>query len=191
MYPLFESIRIENGIAMNLEYHQERIAQNTDLTLYSYVSGITLPKDGVYKLRITYIKEKFTGFTLSSYTPKRVKTLKLVCDDMIDYGVKSENRLSLDQLFELRGACDDILIVKSGKITDTSFCNILFYDGSRWVTPSSPLLRGTCRARLINNGIILPIDITSQELKKFQKFMLINALLDFDESRAEELELLL
>lgn len=171
-------------MVMHLEYHQERMNRNSRLQLHPYIKNIPLPKKGIYKLRISYAEELFSGYTLTPYIIPEIKTLKLVIDNTIDYSMKSENRQSLNKLFELRKHCDDILIVKNGKITDTSFCNILLFDGNRWVTPASPLLEGTCRARLIKNGTIIPLDITAEEFKYYIKFMLINALLDFDESRS-------
>jgi 4-amino-4-deoxychorismate lyase len=85
---------------------------------------------------------------------------------------------------EERGVGDDILIIRQGLITDTSYCNILFFDGVRWVTPDEPLLRGTKRTALIEHGNVFPLRIAYGDLNYFSHFMLVNALLDFDVSRA-------
>lgn len=85
-----------------------------------------------------------------------------------------------------KSECDDILIIKNGVVSDTSFANIIFFDGQRWVTPKIPLLEGTCRARLIANNTIISQEITLNDLKLFSKFMIINAMLDFDTQRAVE-----
>lgn len=77
-------------------------------------------------------------------------------------------------------------------VTDSSFCNILLLDGSSgdgWVTPSTTLLEGTCRERLLDQGIITATDISVEDLKNYTKFMLINAFMDFDETRAQYLSL--
>ncbi|MCX8011124.1 MAG: chorismate-binding protein, partial [Ignavibacteria bacterium] len=55
------------------------------------------------------------------------------------------------------------------------------YDGSDWVTPSTPLLKGTKRQMLIDNKRIIEKNITSTELKDYQKLALINAMLDLGE----------
>lgn len=187
MYQLFESIKVENGKALHLKFHQERVARSSGLQLYPYVKELILPSSGIYKLRISYTKEHFEGYSVTRYHPKKIKTLKLVTDNTICYNIKSENRQAIDHLFNLRDTCDDIIIVKNGRITDSSYCNILLFDGKKWYTPSRPLLNGTCRARLIKNNLIIPCDITIGDLKKYKKILLVNALLDFDQSRAEAL----
>ena len=79
------------------------------------------------------------------YTIRQVSSLKLVpCDD-IAYELKSADRSMLNKLFALRGEKDDILIVKNGRITDTSIANVALWNGTEWHTPSFPLLKGTQR----------------------------------------------
>lgn len=190
MYPLFESIKVENGVIFNIDYHQKRMARSSDLLLRSYLDLICLPPTGVHKLRITYTKDQFLDFTLTPYSYRTIKTLTLVHDNLIDYGQKSEDRHVINKLFAQRGQCDDILIIKNGMVTDTSFCNIVLLDddgGSNWVTPATPLLEGICRARLLDQGIITATLIPLEELKKYTQFMLINAFMDFDQSRAQPL----
>lgn len=190
MYPLFESIKVENGVIFHIDYHQKRMARSSGLLLRPYLYQICLPPTGVHKLRITYTKDQFLGFTLTPYIYRTIKTLAPVHDNLIDYGRKSENRHAIDNLFAQRGQCDDILIIKNGMVTDTSFCNIVLLGGdggNNWVTPSTPLLEGTCRARLLDQGLITATLIPFEDLRKYTKFILINAFMDFDQSRAQTL----
>jgi 4-amino-4-deoxychorismate lyase len=83
------------------------------------------------------------------------------------------------ELLAKRGDCDDILIVKNGYITDTSFSNIVFFDGDKWVTPARPLLRGTMRESLLKTNYIEETDILVNDLKKFTIARLVNAMLPF------------
>jgi len=76
--------------------------------------------------------------------------------------------------------CDEILIIKQNLITDTSFSNITFFDGTRWITPSSPLLAGTMRSFLIQKQVIVEKEIRVTDLKDFEKARLINAMLPFE-----------
>lgn len=175
---LFESIRVENGMIPYLEYHQARLEKSAALSLESYISSIKLPQNGLFKLRITYSNYEFIKYSIEQYHQKEIKTLRLLEDNSIEYSVKSENREAINRAFSKRGECDDILIIKNGLITDTSYCNILFFDQNKWVTPSKPLLEGTHRARLIANKNIVPIDITPNDLIKFTKFRLINGVMD-------------
>jgi 4-amino-4-deoxychorismate lyase len=41
----------------------------------------------------------------------------------------------LETIRTRRGACDEVLIVKDGCLTDTSYTNIALWDGHRWVLP--------------------------------------------------------
>lgn len=61
--------------------------------------------------------------------------------DTIDYTYKSAGREPLNCLFALRGACDDILIVKQGLLTNTSIANIALSDGTHWYAGTSPAER--------------------------------------------------
>jgi 4-amino-4-deoxychorismate lyase len=90
-----------------------------------------------------------------------VNSLKLVdvCSDF-DYHLKFADRSALNSLRELRGDCDEILIVKNGYITDTSYSNVVFTDGQHFVAPSTFLLPGTMRASLLNWGLITEATIT-------------------------------
>ena len=68
--------------------------------------------------------------------------------------------------------CDDILIVKQGFITDTSYSNVLFYNGKEWLTPTHPLLKGTQRASLLDQEIIRVAEIRLEDLHHFKKVTL-------------------
>jgi 4-amino-4-deoxychorismate lyase len=196
MYRFIETIRIEQGRLQHLNYHQERVNRTVahfwggDATPISLAEVIRVPQEKmtvILKCRVTY-GEQIEKVEFEHYLPHPVTSLRVVRDDNNDYKFKFANRDRLNELLKQRGICDDVLIVKKGLITDTSYCNILFYDGRNWVTPATPLLKGTCRARLLNNGIITEEIITLADLGKFQKFMLINAMLEFDEKRSADIE---
>ncbi len=186
-YPLFETICIKDGMLLNKQWHKKRFE-------YSYQSyygnkptlqileNILFPekyKTGIIKLRISYNKTSKKE-EYEKYTLKNIETLKIVFDDTIDYSLKYTNREKLNKLLAKKGNCDDILIIKNGKVTDSSYTNIIFNDGTNWVTPSSALLKGTARERLIHAGIIKEKDIFIEDIKKFNSFKLINAMRDFD-----------
>ena len=63
-----------------------------------------------------------------------------------------------------------------------------FYDGNTWVTPSSALLEGTTRKRLLESGKIVLKEIKVEEIKGFQKIALMNAMIDFDIIAQDNLE---
>ena len=61
------------------------------------------------------------------YSIREVKSLQLVNDDTAEYSFKYADRSVLDRNFALRGNADDVVIVRSGMLTDTSIANIALY----------------------------------------------------------------
>ncbi len=124
-----------------------------------------------------------TGFVyileFAHYKPRAIKTLKLVTGKP-HYDLKYTDRTEIETLLREKGNCDDIIIVINGLITDTSFSNLVFKKGKQWLTPSGPLLTGTARARLIEQGIIQTAEIKTDDLGFYGGFKLINAMLDFE-----------
>lgn len=182
---LFESIRIEQGKVLNLDYHQKRVSKSSKMILERELNNITIPCDNkIYKLRISYDRMAIVGYSITEYIARNINSLSIVeVDSSFEYSLKYENRSIIDNLNSCRGNRDDILIVRNGYITDTSFSNILLFNGLDWHTPSTPLLEGTCRNRLLDESIIRCADIKLTDLKHYTKVMLINAMLDFDTSR--------
>jgi len=181
---LFETIRIHNGVPENLHYHQARLNQAMQhffegvppIDLLHHIEAPAGCKQGIFKCRVTYGRQVIS-IDFEPYTPKVIATLKLVEDNSISYSYKFADRTALNALREKRGDCDEILIVKNGLVTDTSYSNIAFYDGLRWVTPSTPLLRGTLRSFLLHQGLISEADISLTDLRHYSKARLINAML--------------
>lgn len=150
-----------------------------DVILDQFLQELTTPQQGVFKCRIVYDDQtKEVEFT--PYTIRSVKKLKIVENDRINYEFKYVDRKQIDKLFEEREACDDILIVRKGEVTDASYANIVFRRGNDWVTPWSPLLKGTMRQKLIEENKIIPEKILLEDIPTFKSFKLINAMLEFD-----------
>ncbi len=185
---LLESIKVKNRKFCNISYHNERFNRsrqelfNSSDTLY-LEEIIQIPSTlnkGVFKCRVIYSKQiKKIEFLPYSFTG--IQNLKIVFDDNINYNHKYSNRDCFDKHLKNNPGFDDILIVKNGLITDTSYSNIVFNDGKRWVTPSTPLLRGTKRARLLKEKIIFEEKITIKNLQFFEEARLINAMIDLED----------
>jgi len=191
MYHLFETISIRDGVAENLPWHQQRLESSYN-TLFGMAPGyilaevISIPPEcrhGHFRCRLDYDSQiREIGFT--PYLVKEITSLQLAEDNAIDYRHKFADRRQLDQLYALRGSCDDVLIVKNGLITDTSYANVILWDGRQWLTPSEPLLPGTCRARLISDGLISEAKIKASELHLFRELKLINAMRGIEDMQA-------
>ena len=179
---LLESIKVHHGQWHNLPYHEQRIhrAQQTlfgQVTIAQLADHLNLPQQaqqGLYKCRIVY-GQAIEQIEFLPYHQRPVRTLRRVHCDTIDYAHKYADRSLLNELFAQRGHCDDVLIIKNGLVTDTSYANVVLFDGKNWITPAQPLLHGTQRQHLLDRGLIREADVEEDDLPKFQKFQVINA----------------
>ncbi len=188
---LLETIRISNGTAENLPLHQARLeraqlaifGRTTGIDLRAFLDTLALPNNGVFKCRIEY-DTHLRAFSLTPYTPRALGTLALLTDDTIEYPHKFADRKHLEALHAaaVQHGAEEVIIVKNGRITDTSFSNLAFFDGLTWWTPATPLLPGTQRARCLAEGLLHPADITPADLRYFRSLRLINAMWPFEQS---------
>ena len=114
------------------------------------------------------------------YKMKPIRSLRVVKNDAIDYRYKFENRTELNEMFNQRGECDDVVIAKNGFVTDASYANLLLRFGNDWVTPTTCLLNGVMRQRLLADGKIQQDEIRVNDLIKFDSVKLINAMLGIE-----------
>ncbi len=188
-----ESLKIEGERFSNIELHQQRV----DLTCKAFsinrkikIKNIPIPQSNdalVKKCRIVYSEDDFS-ISFTPYRQRKIESLRVVFDDTIDYGFKFEERERLNGLFDKRGDCDDILIVKNGCLTDTSFSNIVLFDGDKYFTPSSFLLNGTMRQKLLRDKIIFEKEIKLEDIHSFKKLYLINALNSLEDNLSISVE---
>lgn len=178
-----ETIKSQDGIVFNLEYHQKRyetvlnsLGVDKVKNLQDYIKP---PQFALYRCRVEYNFDSI-NVTYHKYKKRDISSLKLIFDNDIEYSEKKSNREDINRLYERREECDDILIIKNLLVTDTSIANIAFYDSGVWITPKSPLLKGTTRARLLDKGLIVEKDIGVHEIRKFSKVALLNAMIGFD-----------
>ena len=177
---LFETIKIENSQIENIEWHNQRCNRSraelfnakAPLNLETF---ITAPPTGLYRCRITY-KEDIHSVDYIPYTPKIFNKFTII-KSQIDYAYKYDNREALNNLQKLCNS--EIIIEKDGLLTDTSIANIAFYNGQEWLTPKTPLLKGTMRAKLLHNRRLTPKNIKKEELQNFSHFALMNAMIGF------------
>jgi 4-amino-4-deoxychorismate lyase len=178
-----ETIKVLDGKIFHLSYHQRRYESVLKSFGFSDFKNLkeylNPPVSGLYRCRLTYDEQKI-NVSYHKYEKRVVKSIRLVYDDEIDYSKKSINRYELDNLYEKRENCDEILIVKNSLVTDTTIANVAFYKNSLWYTPKKPLLEGTTRQRLLEEGKIIEKDIGVENLKDYSKIALMNAMIDFD-----------
>ncbi len=180
-----ETIKCENGKLVNLDLHQDRMS-TVRLTYFSSAEELTLssivkvpPKcsKGLFRCRVLY-SDKIHKIEFLPHQSRTIKSLKLVEGHSIDYKFKYSDRKELEYLYSQRDSCDEIIIVRNNFISDSFFSNILFFDGYKWWTSDTPLLEGTQRARLLQLGKVHLSRITLNDLPRFTKVGLVNALHD-------------
>ena len=185
-----EVICINNGQPMYLSYHLKRM-EKTIKDIYDKPMPelhLEIPekaKKGRFKCRIEYT-DVIRAIEFTPYTPKYRKSVALVYDDTIRYTYKSVDRRQLAHLVK-QAHTDDVIIVRNGMITDASYCNLVFedYKGNMF-TPTDALLHGTCRQRLIDNGVITERHIPVDEIQHYKTIYFINAMMDIHEAQAIE-----
>jgi len=183
-----ESIKLNDGIFSRLKLHQERVnnAFNANfqdeepISIFEILNEYSIPQKGIYKCRIAYDTD-VQLVEIVPYVRREIKSLKLVRTDIETRTFKLENRALYNDAFAQRGYCDDVLLVRNGLLTDTSYCNIALFDGENWFTPLTPLLYGVNRADLLANEKLIERDIKASELKDYQQIMLFNAMIEFGE----------
>ena len=185
-----ETIKIKEEKAQALAYHQERMVRtirkffpslcNASMPSLEKLINPTESMD-FYKARVVYGEQGVETVEYAPYSMRNINSLQVVEDDTITYDYKSTDRSHLNALLEKKGSSDDIIIVKHGLLTDTSFTNLAIYDGKQWLTPKHPLLPGTKRAALLDKAIIREADITLENLRKAKRVSLFNAMIEFGE----------
>ncbi|MHB8232187.1 MAG: aminotransferase class IV [bacterium] len=155
-------------------------------SLADFLPDVKEYRQGIYKCRAVYSSNIF-NIEITPYFKRKIEKLKIVNLDacpflppgkLFDYSFKYEDRTSIDSLLKGLGDASDILIVKHGLITDTSFSNVILFDGKKWITPDAFLLNGIKRRYLLDCGIITEERVSVNDLKNFQKISLINAMLE-------------
>src|ERR1035437_1175243 len=135
----FESIKLNDGVFYRLKQHQERVNKafeacypdEDSISVFESLNQFVIPQEGPYKCRMVYDSD-LISLEIVPYVRREVKSLRLVNTDMESYPYKLEDRTEFHAAFAKRGECDDVLLVKQGLLTDTSYSNIALFDGKDW-----------------------------------------------------------
>jgi 4-amino-4-deoxychorismate lyase len=189
MYRFIESVCVRNGRVERAEYHLRRIERSlrdhcgkggVDL-FWPWFEGVKFPQKGVFKWRFEYGVKGIIRSELIPYERVPITTLRMVAGDHLSYDYKYADRSGIEALFAQRSGADDILIVKNGYLSDTSYANVVLWNGRDWHTPLQPLLKGTRRASLLDSGAITESNIAADRVWEYKRLRLINAMLPFSE----------
>jgi 4-amino-4-deoxychorismate lyase len=195
---LFETIQILNGKPQRLRYHNQRFNRSRQalfcteelLFLEQYIQIPAEFSYGFLKCKIIY-DASVVDIEFTKYQPRKINRFYLV-ETELNYDYKFLDRSDFEQLKTNYPSDSELILVKNGLITDTTYSNLIFKDlQGNWVTPLKPLLIGTQREFLLDAGQIAEKPISPSDLKQqYSHFMLINAMLPFNESREIPVELI-
>ncbi len=183
MFRFLESICFKDGAYQLLDYHQLRV--NTTFNHFypdsppPKLSNILpeLSGEDKRKVRLRY-DGKDHDISVNHYVPKPISKLRAVESAKLEYSFKYLNRENLNELLNPEKENEDIIIVRDGQITDSSYSNLIFKQGDTWFTPNAYLLNGIKRQSLLDKKEIIEKEIRLQEVINYTEVGLINAMLD-------------
>lgn len=186
-FPLFETLCIEQQQIKNCAYHQQRYERalyqfygESAVKIYDLSEIIHLQPEFLNLTPLTRCRIDYNAITFQiqffPYQRRKITTFQPVICDEIDYSLKFSDRTLLNHLLEQRGDCDEIIIIKQGKVTDCSIGNLVFRQGEQWFTPDSPLLIGSQRTYLLDTGKIKEKTIFAEDIAQFDEIRVINAM---------------
>jgi 4-amino-4-deoxychorismate lyase len=203
METFFETLALRDGLPLHLDYHTARLNRTCrevfgttrpiDIAAYlshhsfveiqrtppAHLSTHSSPQT-FQKLRLVYNGIGILSHELTPYTPKTIHAIHMIEAD-IHYPHKSTDRSRLDNLSGTCNETEDILVTHDGYLRDTTIANIALKQNGIWFTPDIPLLPGTTRARLIDEGKLIPRPIHRNDLTTYNGFAIMNALIGFVE----------
>lgn len=188
MSQFIETIKLADGEYQHLDLHVQRI-QDTCLQYYGRLREMqdiqrTLEsvqkKDEIFKVSLLYDFDYCTVEAIP-YHKRNIQYLVLLEDNTLNYHLKFANRSRLMHDQRQAGKENECIIVQNNRITDTSYSNLAFWNGNEWHTPLQPLLKGTKRKYLLGTKSLHEADILVEDLPKYSKVSLINAMLELGE----------
>jgi len=182
-----ETICLLNAKVQNIDAHIKRMRQTAE---YFRFDAPELPDLEVlltsgmenFKVKCSiHYHNEISSISFERYIPKVIHSLKLV-NASPAYAFKFSDRRELNNLLNLREECEEVLIVRNGYITDTTYSNVVLQKGDELYTPHNPILNGTKRQKLLQEGTISEKVIRKESLKEYSRIYLINAMLDIEDN---------
>ncbi len=180
---LLETVRIENGKAFNLEWHNRRLntsrrelfGASNKLDIKEYLRN--LPSHGIWRARVLYRLdiEKIEILPYALRLPRRFA----LAEFKGEYRYKYANRTLFEKLKATYPLADELLLCRNGALSDTTIANIALFKQGCWFTPERPLLNGTTRERLLAQRRVVPAHIPCKSLEEFEALAVMNAMTGF------------
>lgn len=199
MHPkLIESIRLEDGTLHLCTLHEARMKRSLSALCPDSPLLKALERDGLVglltphlphvlpreltKVRLVYSCADLLEIRLEPYTPRTIRHLRLLeIDESLDYAHKYLDRSVLPRPRDLQDD-EEVLYVRSGLLTDTSYTNIVLRFGDSLLTPRRPLLAGIMREHLLEVGLLDKADLDTNALAQASTIYLINAMMPLEDA---------
>lgn len=186
MPKLLETFCIVDGRVLNVPFHAARMAWSVGdtLTVEQLLKEVRTKVDrqgstnGKWRASVTYSAAGVEAVRLVPYSLPQLKGIQLIPIHENFYAKKWANRSRLNAYKESLPPGIEPLFILDGLATDTSFTNIALERNGKLFTPSTPMLRGTKREKLLLDGTLQAIPLPAEELRRFRFVHLINAMLD-------------
>ncbi len=143
--------------------------------------GPDRPDDSCLRLKLLYDpdgprEELLCGIEAQPFVQRRIRRVGRIDIPGADYSLKWENRSLFTDLHRRFPGFDEIIITRSGALSDGTWTNLFYLPGppesgaslpSRLhpaATPDSPLLKGARRQRLLRQGELYERHLTWEEI---------------------------
>ena len=184
-----ETIRVQDGHARHVADHIDRMRRTA---LHFGFTAPALPADldalvphdlrtGIVRCRIVY-DHTLREITFTPYRRRRLERLIAVDAGTMDYAFKYADRSPLARPQIPLTEADELLFVRGGYVTDTSYTNLILRRGDELVTPDTFLLDGTCRRRLLRTAQVRTAQVRLSDLSAYDELLLVNAMMPLDEA---------
>ncbi len=184
-----ETIRVQDGHARHVADHIDRMRCTA---LHFGFTAPALPADldalvphtlrtGIVRCRIVY-GHTLREITFTPYRRRRLERLIAVDAGVMDYAFKYADRSPLARPQIPLTEADELLFVRGGYVTDTSYTNLILRRGDELVTPDTFLLDGTCRSRLLRTAQVRTAQVRLSDLPAYDELLLVNAMMPLDEA---------
>lgn len=171
------------GLVTNPELDRDTILRKLDVMgVMNY--RVLAPQDynKLLKFKVYYDTDGVQFARMTPYVRRSITALQpVVIADDLDYSYKWEDRSDLEAYAEgLRADVEPLLVRSDGSLTDTTFTNIILRFGNELLTPSTPLLAGVQRGRLLRKHQIAEADLMLDDIEMCDEIYLINSMLPLE-----------
>lgn len=184
-----ETIRIQDGHAHHMADHIDRMRRTA---LHFGFTAPALPADldalvphdlrtGTVRCQIVY-DHTLREITFTPYRRRRLERLIAVDAGAMDYAYKYADRSPLERPNIPLSEADELLFVRGGYVTDTSYTNLILRRGDELLTPDTFLLDGTCRRRLLRTAQVRTAQVPLSDLSAYDELLLVNAMMPLGEA---------